>query len=225
MPFLFEIHNEEAGSSQIVEIVSEIDQMTIDQYLTLLEISEAVQDKELPADLKTFKILKGICKISDIPKSASLPIPEILTIWNTLISEMSGYEIEPQQAESIEIDDVVYSVPATLLHNLTGQKQYLKTATLGEFCEASQCRRYFQNVQDGKYKQLPYLAAILCRKAGEQLPLEEDKRQSWIDERAKYFSKKMTMGQLLAIGFFLQQQKESFIKSLMERLQAVEVQN
>lgn len=224
MPVNLTILNESINSHEVIEVVYELEKLNLKKYISLIQISKGLDGDKVGQNDKIAGVLKMILLLSDSPvKTTKLNITETIAIWQAILPEIVDHKPSIKEAENIEIDGVVYGVPPVILNQVSGQEDYLENGTLGEFCEASQYADLYGQLENGAYEVLPSLAAILCRKKGEQIPEGDHEREKFIQERAKLFEEKMSMAQLFSVGFFLDKLKKQLIKDMDQSLQKVQI--
>jgi len=224
MPVKLTVFNKAIESDEVIEITYELEKLNLKKYISLIQISEGLEKEGVSKNDKIVGVFKMILLLSDSPvRTTKFNTTETIEVWKAILPEITDHKPDIKEAENIEIDGVVYGVSPVIVNQVSGKEDYLENGTLGEFSEASQYSDLYGQLENGAYEVLPSLAAILCRRKGEQLPEGDHQREKFIQERAKLFEEKMSMSQLLSIGFFLGGLKRQLMKDIVLYLQRVQI--
>lgn len=88
-------------------------------------------------------------------------------------------------------------------------KRGMSGSTVGEFVEAVNWQHLTANLYKGEYQALPKIIALLCRKKDEELPINQEKLDEFVQERAEFFND-LPLEIAQKVGFFLRIQKQQY---------------
>lgn len=174
----------------------------VEKYTDIVEKSEEEVDykESLKMYADIFQYMTGV----DDNTLKNTNIEQIMLLVDNIQDLLKNYDCKGN-VDHFEIEGDKYMFP----------KQMMMGNTYGEFIEASQLELNIKYLKNGKFDVLPEQMAILCRKPG------EDFDESFVVERTKLFTKKVTMDIVFEYAFFLQQRIDTLIKSFQISKEAV----
>lgn len=133
--------------------------------------------------------------------AAELKEEEVMFLYANVARCLNQFTFQPEQ-ESFKHDGVVYNYPNAPINPFYGKKEYLKGNRLIDTITAMQFDMFSTQLGKSQWNVLPKIVAILCKKKGEEMPLNSVEREKWIDDRAKKFET-LPLSDALNVAFFL----------------------
>ena len=165
-----------------------------------------LSDQSITQDWLLF-FVDFICFWTDAPEEEVQRIGSHEAIWMYgLINQyISNFEFDKDKTY-IDFKGDKYYYPKAPINVFSKEKEYLKGTKIIEVIEAFSFEQYAEQLSKSNYGVLPFLIAILCRKENETLPLRQDEREEFINDRAQMF-RELPMDEVLNFAFFLPMQR------------------
>lgn len=126
---------------------------------------------------------------------------EVIFIYHLINRHVFSFTYNEAKT-SFELKGETYYYPPAAINHFSNQRDYMKGVRVIDSIEAMQFEMYYRQLGESRWAVLPYVAAVLCKKQGEQLPLKSADREQWIAERAKLFEQ-LPMDEAMNVAFFL----------------------
>lgn len=127
----------------------------------------------------------------------------ILELYNLIYKLL---RVDFVEMESFEHKGDTYYLPKAPENYIAKTKLYMQGSTSIEFITAMQYDKYAQKFGNSDWAVYPYIIATICRKKDEQLPLDVNEREQFLESRAKLF-KDLTLDKAFNVAFFLLNRK------------------
>lgn len=112
---------------------------------------------------------------------------------------------------SFKFKGEVYQYPQAPLNPFYQTKEYMKGNRLIDTITAMQFDMFATQLGKSQWNVLPKIIAIICKKKGEEMPLNSVIREKWIDERSRLFDT-LSLEEALNVAFFLSCRKIIYLK-------------
>jgi len=132
---------------------------------------------------------------------------EVTALYKLITVSVAAFDQQSQQL-SFTHQGQQYLYPSQGTNAISGQIEYLRSASVLEVVEAMQFEEQYGKLKEGYWSALPFIIAILCRRAGEQLPLDAVAREAFLAERAQLFHS-LPLQEALNVAFFLPASRHS----------------
>ena len=156
---------------------------------------------------------------------AELTEEEVIFVYHLINRHVFTFQYDENKT-GFQLDGETYHYPPAAINPFSTQRDYMKGTRVIDSIEAMQFEMYYRQLGESRWAVLPHVAAILCKKEGEQLPLKSSEREQWIADRAKLFEQ-LPMDEALNIAFFLitQNRISSNVSKLYSTLNALGLRN
>lgn len=118
-----------------------------------------------------------------------------------------------ENKKSFKHNGIEYQYPEAPLNPFYNKKEYMKGNRLIDTITAMQFDMFATQLGKSQWNVLPKIIAIICKKKGEEMPLNSVSREKWIAERSKLFDS-LPLTEALNVAFFLSSRKRIYQNAL-----------
>jgi hypothetical protein len=180
-----------AGISYSLPLASN---MSINRFCDFLDWADGNEPKEENTNQKAWLeyYAKSIAYWTGAPLSdvRKCKVDDIVGVY--MVHQKYLMPAEDLTFNCFELQSDIYYLP----------KRFMTESTIEDFAEADEYQKQLRDYQNGNYKALSKVAAVICRKEGESFGDYD------VEERAKMFGDNLTATDSFQIGFFLNRQSE-----------------